>query len=251
MRNGWARLTSDQPFNATVFFRIAGVGNVGVLPSEQGVKFKLFVFVSEGTDTGFAVANTSETQDSDVTMRIFNTGGEFQKQVDRNYGPGEHEALFVTQDPLLVAADSVIEFTATQPLILLGLRSDNNLLASTAVIQPQEEDGLEPGSVTTELLADGAVTGQKIADGAVVRSLNGLTDDIALVAGDNVEIQVNGNELTLSAAAGGGGTITGGQYGGGPDGRREQRKRVPGGCQWRHHIKSPGGRFRGIVGTGS
>ncbi len=69
VRNGWARLTSDDPFNATVFFRIAGVGNVGVLPSQQGVKFKLFVFVSEGTDTGFAVANTSETQDSDVTLQ--------------------------------------------------------------------------------------------------------------------------------------------------------------------------------------
>ena len=45
VKNDWARLTSDDPFNATVFFRIEGVGNVGVLPSRQGVKFKLFVFV--------------------------------------------------------------------------------------------------------------------------------------------------------------------------------------------------------------
>ena len=206
VRNGWARLSSDQPFSATVFFRIAGVGNVGVLPSEKGVKFKLFSFVGDGTDTGFAVANPSETQESTVTARIFSTAGEFQREVEKTYGPGEHEALFVTQEPLLVEADSLIEFTATQPVILLGLRSDNNLLASTAVIRPQG-DGLEPGSVDTEHLADGAVTGPKIADGAVVRSLNGLTDDIALVAGENVEIQGNGNELTLSAAAGGGGTI--------------------------------------------
>ena len=48
VRNGWARLTSDDPFNATVFFRIAGVGNVGVLPGEQGVQFKLFSFVGDG-----------------------------------------------------------------------------------------------------------------------------------------------------------------------------------------------------------
>ena len=146
VKNGWARLTSDQPFNATVFFRITGFGNVGVLPSQEGVKFKLFVFVGQGTDTGFALANTSETQDSDVTMRIFDTGGVFQKQVDKTYGPGEHQALFVTQDPLLVTADSVIEFTATQPVILVGLRSDNNLLASTAVVSPQGS-GLGPGSV--------------------------------------------------------------------------------------------------------
>ena len=146
--NGWARLTSDDPFNATVFFQIAGFGNVGVLPSEQGVKFKLFSFVGDGTDTGFAVANTSKTQSSTVTARIFSAAGVFQREVQKTYAPGEHEALFVTQEPLLVEADSVIEFTATQPVILLGLRSDNNLLASTAVIQP-EGTGIDPGSMGT------------------------------------------------------------------------------------------------------
>ena len=186
VRNGWARLTSDDPFNATVFFRIAGFGNVGVLPAQQGVKFKLFSFVGDGTDTGFAVANTSETQSSTVTARIFSAAGVFQREEQETYGPGEHEALFVTQEPLLVEADSLIEFTATQPVIILGLRSDNNLLASTALIRP-EGTGIDPGSINTEHLADGAVTGAKIANGAVVRSLNGLTDDIALVAGNNVE----------------------------------------------------------------
>ncbi len=216
VRNGWARLTSDHPFSATVFFRIVGVGNVGVLPSEQGVKFKLFSFVDEGTDTGFAVANTSETEESTVTARIFSTAGVFQREVEETYGPGEHKALFVTQEPLLVEGDSLIEFTATQPVIILGLRSDNNLLASTAVIRP-EGTGLEPGSVNTEHLVDGAVTGEKIAEGAVtsgkiaagavVRSLNGLTDDVQLVEGDNILITPNGNTLTLSGT-GGSGAIT-------------------------------------------
>ncbi len=135
VRNGWARLTSDQPFNATVFFRIAGVGNVGVLPGEQGVKFKLFSFVGDGTNTAYAVANTSETQSSTVTMRFFNTGGEFQKEVEKTYGPGEHEAVFVTQEPLLVEEDGLVEFIATQPVIVLSLRADHNLLSSTAVLR--------------------------------------------------------------------------------------------------------------------
>ena len=187
VRNGWARLTSDDPFNATVFFRIAGVGNVGVLPGEQGVKFKLFSFVGDGTDTAYAVANTSETESSTVTMRFFNTGGEFQKEVEKTYGPGEHEAVFVTQEPLVVEEDGLVEFMATQPVIILSLRADNNLLSSTAVLRP-EGMGLEPGAITTELLADGAVTGNKIADAAVVRSLNGLTDAVTLAAGDNVTV---------------------------------------------------------------
>ena len=201
IRNGWARLTSDAPFSATIFFRIAGFGNVGVLPSEQGVKFKLFSFVGEGTDTGFAVANTSKTQSSTVTARIFSAAGVFQREEQETYGPGEHEALFVTQEPLLVEADSVVEFTATQPVIILGLRSDNNLLASTAVIQP-EGGGLEPGSIGTEHLANGAVTGSKIADDTVVRSLNGLTDDVSLAAGDNVTLTPNGQTLTIAAIDG-------------------------------------------------
>ena len=227
VRNGWARLTSDHPFNATVFFRIAGVGNVGVLPGEQGVKFKLFSFVGDGTDTAYAVANTSETQSSTVTMRFFNTGGEFQKEVEKTYGPGEHEAVFVTQEPLLVEEDGLVEFMATEPVIILSLRADNNLLSSTAVLRPEGTE-LDPGSINTEHLADGAVTGDKIADGAVgnskladesvtgskiaegevVRSLNGLTDGVTLAAGDNVNIAPSGNTLTISAVGGGGGDIT-------------------------------------------
>ena len=198
VRNGWARLTSDDPFNATVFFSIAGVGNVGVLPSEQGVKFKLFSFVGDGTNTAYAVANTSETQSSTVTMRFFNTGGEFQKEVEKTYGPGEHEAVFVTQEPLLVEEDGLVEFMATQPVIILSLRTDDNLLSSTAVLRP-EGDGPEPGSINTEHLADSSVTAAKIADSQVVKSVNGLTDHLDFVGGDNLAITTQGNRLTLSA----------------------------------------------------
>ena len=198
VKNGWARLTSNDPFNATVFFQITGVGNVGVLPSRQGVKFKLFVFVGQGTDTGFAVANTSETQDSDVTMRIFDTDGVFQKEVERNYGPGEHEALFVTQGPLLVAADSVIEFTATQPVILLGLRSDNSLLASTAVISPQGT-GLAPGSVGLSELAP------EVSFGRVQAGTGGPLDSPNLILGhpsNTVPPGINGATIGGGGGAG-------------------------------------------------
>ena len=43
------------------------------------------------------------------------------------------------------------------------------------------------------------MTGAKIADGAVVRSLNGLTDEVTLVAGDNVTITPTGQTLTIGA----------------------------------------------------
>jgi len=48
-----------------------------------------------------------------------------------------------------------------------------------------------------------------VADGRVVKSLNGLKDNINLVAGSNITITPTGNDLTISATGGGGGgTVT-------------------------------------------
>ena len=57
-------------------------------------------------------------------------------------------------------------------------------------------------AVTESKIADDAVTGSKIADGAAVRSLNGLTDDVTLEAGENVTLSTDGNVLTIAADAG-------------------------------------------------
>ena len=208
LRDGWARMTSEFLFNATAFFRIAGVGNVGVLPSQPGTRFKLFAYVGNIVDTGFALANPSPTESSTVTMRVFNPNGVFQKEVEQTYGPGEQDALFVTEDLLQLEDNGLIEFTATSPVILLSLRVDDGLLTSTAVLQP-EGVAPGPGSITEGLLADGAVTGPKIADGTVVRSLNGLTDDLTLAEESNISITPAGNTLTIASTGGeGGGDIT-------------------------------------------
>ncbi len=57
------------------------------------------------------------------------------------------------------------------------------------------------GSVSTTSLQNNAVTSAKVAGGQIVRSLNGLRDDIALAAGANLTLVSNGQTLTLSAAA--------------------------------------------------
>lgn len=71
---------------------------------------------------------------------------------------------------------------------------------------------IAPNSVGTNQIANGAVgnnqlgansvTSDKIASGQVVRNVNGITDSVNLVAGDNVTITPAGNTLTISATGG-------------------------------------------------
>jgi hypothetical protein len=53
-------------------------------------------------------------------------------------------------------------------------------------------------------IQNNAVTASKIASGQVVKSLNGLFDDVTLQAGANVTLTPSGNGLSISANSGGG-----------------------------------------------
>ena len=59
--------------------------------------------------------------------------------------------------------------------------------------------GIAAGGVNTVHLANNAVTGAKIANGTVVRSFNGLFDNVTLAAGANITITPAGNTLTIAA----------------------------------------------------
>jgi YVTN family beta-propeller protein len=91
-------------------------------------------------------------------------------------------------------------------------------LADGSVTSAKIADGsiggskIAPNSVGTAQIADGAVgnnqlganvvTSDKIAPGQVVKTVNGLTDNVNLVAGNNITITPSGNSLTISTTAG-------------------------------------------------
>jgi hypothetical protein len=70
-------------------------------------------------------------------------------------------------------------------------------LADSSVVERK----IAPGAVGTVELAGQAVTGSKIAPGTVVRSLNGLSDNLTLAAGANISITPSGNTLTIAGAS--------------------------------------------------
>ncbi len=55
-----------------------------------------------------------------------------------------------------------------------------------------------PYSLNARTVADGSITQQKLAPGAAVTTINGLTDQVHIQAGDNMDLQLNGQTLTLS-----------------------------------------------------
>ena len=69
VRNDWARLSGNGQFTASLFYRIEGVGNVGVLPSTPAKHLQLFSFV-EGTDTGLAWANPDPAHQSALMVGV-------------------------------------------------------------------------------------------------------------------------------------------------------------------------------------
>ena len=66
---------------------------------------------------------------------------------------------------------------------------------------------LANNAVTTAKISDSAVTAAKIAAGQVVKSINGLTDNVTLTAGSNISITPSGNTLTIASTGGGGNSI--------------------------------------------
>jgi hypothetical protein len=93
----------------------------------------------------------------------------------------------------------------------LGITVGNNpefpdrfLLTSVAyAIRAGEADAVAANGINTTGLADNAVTAQKIAAGQVVKSLNGLKDNVILAEGRNVKLTTQGSTLTIESTASG------------------------------------------------
>jgi hypothetical protein len=62
--------------------------------------------------------------------------------------------------------------------------------------------GISNNAVGTAQMVNGAVTAPKIASGQVVKTINGLNDNVNLAAGSNVSLALTGQTLTISSLLG-------------------------------------------------
>jgi hypothetical protein len=88
--------------------------------------------------------------------------------------------------------DGTIQTTAGIPFVI----HDASLMGDGRNATPL---GIALGGVQTIHLANSAVTAPKIANGTVVRSLNGLFDNVSLAGGTNITITPSGNTLTIAS----------------------------------------------------
>jgi hypothetical protein len=88
--------------------------------------------------------------------------------------------------------------TIAAPNVLTSVVHNATLTGNGTAASPL---GIANGGVGTNQLADNAVTAAKIAPATVVRSLNGLKDNVTLAAGSNITLTSVGNTLTIASTA--------------------------------------------------
>ena len=176
--------------------------------------------------TGIAI----EEEDEENTIRIVATGGgdDIESGVASITAGTGLSGNQSTGDVELEVSGILEEIFTAQAVETDNIADDaitNEKIASAAITSPKIQDGAVTGSklansavtaekvasnaintnniisqaVTGAKIANEAITSSKIADGVVLRSLNGLRDEVTLDDGTNIDIETDGSTITISA----------------------------------------------------
>jgi hypothetical protein len=145
-----------------------------------------------------AGVTTQKLADSSVTSSKLVNGSVGSSQLGNNAVNSNHIAAGAINN-LHLADNSVTSNKIGSGAVL------SNHLGISSVTGSKLADGsvttakIAEGAVGKDQLGTGAVTANKIASGQVVTSLNGLTDSVGLIAGNNITITPSGNSLTITS----------------------------------------------------
>jgi hypothetical protein len=144
---GWAQGTCTGPVQASLLYRLyqagAPVGEAGV--NAETTPASSFVTFAE-TATGVAYANPSTTQSANITITVYNTGGNRLGSQTITLGPLAHGAANL--GPLLgiQSFTGFVKITSTLPIVSLSLNAEafpvfsslppGDLASSTLLVTP-------------------------------------------------------------------------------------------------------------------
>ena len=117
--------------------------------------------------------------------------------------PLTNNTIQSTYDGLLKTFNNGI-LTATPTFICDGFGNDSTLKLSTDVIDMTAASAISGSTFSGSFVGDGSGLTGIVA--TAVEDLNGLTGEVDLVAGDNITINIDGQNIEISSSAGGGGT---------------------------------------------
>jgi trimeric autotransporter adhesin len=134
------------------------------------------------TNSAIALQDGLFTTDLDFGITPF-TGADLWLEIQVRPTAGDDP--FVTLNPR--------QRLAPTPYALHAFAAQNSAQADVALSVP-------PDSVTALQIAPESITGDRLANAQVVRSLNGLRDELLLHAGDNLSLSTTGNSLTFTGS---------------------------------------------------
>ncbi len=156
-RVGWARVKMDQPISGSAMFQVFSdtgslLTEVGVSSATPTTRFNLITDGLRFFDTGIAIANPSEdNQSAYVSMSLLDKSGVSKATTSFNLKVREHRALFIGQlFPNVAGIDEfegMITFASggTSAIIPLSLRSIDEKLTSVPTLR--HVHGFAPQSI--------------------------------------------------------------------------------------------------------
>jgi hypothetical protein len=140
---GYARITSTVPLGGVLVFTTRDSGGfptaeAGVGASAAAKRFSIPVLLSqEGSNTGIALANISET-DAFISLDLKGLDGIIQEQTTLSLNAGEHlprfaSELFSSLDGL-ADFEGVIEVSSSVPISAIALKTEGSLLTTFPVV---------------------------------------------------------------------------------------------------------------------
>jgi hypothetical protein len=156
---------------------ISGGGASGRIPKFSGGNFLVNSVIAEDFSGRIGIGTTSPTSLLTVAGQIQTTSGGIK------------------------FPDGTVQFTAAVGAGPTQVSHDATLVGLGTVSSPLS---VAAGGIGGTQLANGAVTAPKIAAGQVVKSLNGLRDDVTLVGGGGITVTPSGATLTVTGGGAGG-----------------------------------------------